>query len=925
MLGIRCMTALSISAVFVCAHSASGQISGAHPSIAPNNVKEKSVENVQQVLGGISDPDGASFVNWESPHVNPIDITPNGLRILAVNTADNRLEVFRLNSDGYLEPYASIPVGLDPVSVRARNNVEAWVVNHISDSISVVNLTTLRITRTIRTGDEPADIVFAGTPKRAFVSISQFNQLEVYDPNDLTASPQIVPIEGEDPRALATDGTRVFAAIFESGNGTTVLNEVLVSSPDLNPYPGDPNPPPNDGSAFDPPLTSGLETPPPVSMIVKKQSNGMWVDDNNGDWSTAVFWDLHDHDVAIINADTLNVTYATGLMNILMNLSVHPTTGKVVAIGTEAHNEIRFEPNLNGVFSTVMTASFDPTGPDTPFAVLLNPHMPVPISGDFDKSETLGDPRGIDWLPNGNKGFVTGLGSNNVAVIGPNLARIGSPIAVGDGPTGVRVHPGRPLAFVVNKFDGSISMLNTTDHVEEQRLPFHDPTPTVIKTGRPHLYSTTINSMSGALSCGTCHVDGRMDQIAWDLGAPDGEMKAFNQQCTGGSPNCVNWHPMKGPMTTQTLVGIVNTEPLHWRGDREDLAAFSGAFVSLLGKETEPSPAEIDEFEAFAATMQAPPNPYRNIDGSLNTGVFNGGDAASGREIFNGTPTSLNCIACHALPTGTDSTILPPLMAEGITQNMKTAQLRNLYEKTGFEFFNFENARGFGFIHDGSIASLQDFINLPEVGVLDAQQKLDLEAFLLSLATDTHAGVGVQVSITNSGDALDGAQLAMLGEMLSIAEIGDVALVAKGFDDIGPRGWYLLGSGVYQSDHAGETAAHTDLLALASSAAPMSFTIVPAGTEVRIGVDRDEDGFFDADEVDACSNVADPTSTPDDPGCLSDFVGAPNGPDGDVNVFDLLRLLEDWGDVTTPANIDCQDDVNIFDLLQLLEDWGACP
>ena len=98
-------------------------------------------------------------------------------------------------------------------------------------------------------------------------------------------------------------------------------------------------------------------------------------------------------------------------------------------------------------------------------------------------------------------------------------------------------------------------------------------------------------------------------------------------------------------------------------------------------------------------------------------------------------------------------------MAEGITQNMKTAQLRNLYEKTGFQFFDNENNRWFGYIHDGSIASLMDFINLPEIGVLDPQQQLDLEAFLLSVAEDTHAGVGVHVTVTNTGDALDGAQL----------------------------------------------------------------------------------------------------------------------------------------------------------------------
>ena len=134
-----------------------------------------------------------------------------------------------------------------------------------------------------------------------------------------------------------------------------------------------------------------------------------------------------------------------------------------------------------------------------------------------------------------------------------------------------------------------------------------------------------------------------------------------------------------------------------------------------------------------------------------------------------------------------------------------------------------------------------------------------------------------------------------------------------------------MGSGVYQSDRADETATHGELLNFASAATPMSFVLVPAGTETRIGVDRDEDGFFDGDELDACSMADDAASTPEDPGCTSDFAGAPNGADGHVNVLDLLRLLQDWGESISPADVDCQNDVNVFDLLQLLEDWGACP
>src|SRR5262245_56230061 len=66
-----------------------------------------------------------SFVNWETAPVHPLDMTPDGTKLLLANTADNRLEIFSLTS-GTPVWTASVSVGLDPVTVRARTNTEAW-------------------------------------------------------------------------------------------------------------------------------------------------------------------------------------------------------------------------------------------------------------------------------------------------------------------------------------------------------------------------------------------------------------------------------------------------------------------------------------------------------------------------------------------------------------------------------------------------------------------------------------------------------------------------------------------------------------------------------------------------------------------------------------------------------------------------------
>jgi YVTN family beta-propeller protein len=118
------------------------------------------------------------FVHWESPQSHPLELTPSGGVLLAVNTADGQLEVFDVVK-GLPRRRGSVAVGLDPVSVRARSETEAWVVNQISDSVSVVDLPSMRVTRTILVGDEPADVVFAGSPERAFVSLARPSQLAV--------------------------------------------------------------------------------------------------------------------------------------------------------------------------------------------------------------------------------------------------------------------------------------------------------------------------------------------------------------------------------------------------------------------------------------------------------------------------------------------------------------------------------------------------------------------------------------------------------------------------------------------------------------------------------------------------------------------------------------------------------------------------
>jgi YVTN family beta-propeller protein len=141
-----------------------------------------------------------SHVNFEGKQTNPIRVSADGSRLFAVNTPDARVSVFDLSDPTQPALIVEVHVGIEPVSVNPRSNDEVWVVNEVSDSVSVVSVSRGIVTATLRVKDEPMDVVFAGN--RAFVSVGRRNELAVFDTNTREELARI-PLQGLNPRALA--------------------------------------------------------------------------------------------------------------------------------------------------------------------------------------------------------------------------------------------------------------------------------------------------------------------------------------------------------------------------------------------------------------------------------------------------------------------------------------------------------------------------------------------------------------------------------------------------------------------------------------------------------------------------------------------------------------------------------------------------
>src|SRR5437016_16560 len=491
----------------------------------------------------------------------PLRLSSDGTRLFAVNTPDARLSVFDVSQPSNPRLIAEIPVGVEPVSVNPRNNDEVWVVNEVSDSISVVSVSQRMVTDTIYVKDEPADVMFAGV--NAFVSASRKNLIAVFDATSHLLVTNIA-VFGENPRALAVNagGTKLYAAFALSGNHTTLIPPT--------------NAPPQQTNAT-PPMRPGLPPPPQVSLIVDA-SDPAWF--TQSPRTNVIKYTMPDNDVVEIDTTSFAITrYFTNVGTVNLALAINPATGELFVGGTDARNRTHFEPNLRSTFVTNQVSRVSPvSGIVTRYDLNPGSMAVTNISLSF-QTNALAQPTAIQFETDGASFWLAAFGSDRVAKVdatnpGNVLARVDiCPTAIGSavdpqnkrGPRGLALNSGGHRLYVLNRIANSLSIIDTVANAVLKEIPVgsFDPTPATIRQGRGFLYDAKLSG-NGTVACASCHVDAEMDLIAWDLGDPMGQLATNKATVVGtGVTNNVVQHPMKGPMTTQTLRGLNGQEPLH--------------------------------------------------------------------------------------------------------------------------------------------------------------------------------------------------------------------------------------------------------------------------------------------------------------------------------------------------------------------------
>jgi DNA-binding beta-propeller fold protein YncE len=896
------------------------------------------------------------FLTFESGQVRPLALSPDGTRLFAVNTPDNRLEVFDVVG-GSLVHAVSVPVGMEPVAVAARTNTEIWVVNHLSDSVSIVDLaaTPPRVVRTLLVGDEPRDILFAGTganlDERAFITTAHRGQHRTHssisgvtgagDPQlttedigradvwvfDATAlgttiggTPlRILTFFSDTPRALARNvsGDTVFVAAFHSGNRTTSVLEQVVCNGFASPsgcLPGVPNgvPPPDDNVFGDP--------APEIGIIIKFNGTN-WLDSLGRTWNQVVSFSLPDRDVFAVNANNFAAgNIFTSVGTILFNMIVNPSTGRLYVTNTELPNHVRFEgPGVHGgstvqghlsesritVINPALATDVSPKHLNK-HIVYADLHTDVGANHaliDAQKQHSLATPTQMAVSSNGAKLYLAAFGSAKIGVFDTvdiedaNFAANFNPVVespnyipTGGGPSGVVLDETNNRLYVLTRFDNSVRVINPDTKANLQTLALANPEPAAVVAGRQFLYDANVSSGNGEAACASCHIFGDNDNLAWDLGNPDDPLTDSNQPPATTQPTADNFHPMKGPMTTQTLRGLATHGGMHWRGDRitgffgtdlctepsgapcnEDFSFrnFIVAFEGLLGKHGTITPTQMQQFTDFALELRLPPNPVRNLDSSLTT------SQANGQTHFNVpvTDTLEECNGCHTLDPaqgffgtgGRESD-------EGLPQHAKVPHLRNAYTKVGMfgvpgEANHGAQIRGFGYLHDGAVDTLRRFVAAP-VFNLTATQELELEQFMLAFPSDLAPIVGQQVTLTSTNGGVVNPRIDLFetraGTAFSSLILGGAVtecdVVVKGNVGTDPVGWRresgtTPANTIYRDD-TNQTITGANLRLLATSQGPLTYTCAPPGSGTRMGIDQDRDLAFDG--LDNCAVLSNP-------------------------------------------------------------------
>jgi cytochrome c peroxidase len=203
-------------------------------------------------------------------------------------------------------------------------------------------------------------------------------------------------------------------------------------------------------------------------------------------------------------------------------------------------------------------------------------------------------------------------------------------------PRGILIGDDGSTAFVVNALDDSLTVIDMQRLEAVERIDLGGPKEiTQVRRGERLFHSADI-AFQRQFSCHSCHPDGHVDGITYDI-EPDGI----------GS----------NPVDNRSLRGILDTAPFKWTGKNPSLKRQCGPRLAVFFTRVEPfTPDELAAVESYISTIPRPPNRHRLLGADLSEAQRRGKVLFERTATNNGhlIPPDDRCVNCHFPPLYTD-------------------------------------------------------------------------------------------------------------------------------------------------------------------------------------------------------------------------------------------------------------------------------
>jgi len=518
----------------------------------------------------------------EVQYKNPVNLAfrPDGREVWAACEASGSVVVVDAARRAKV---AEIPVGGQATDlVFSPDGTTAYVTSRLNDSVVVIDVATRTVRRNLPVADEPHGIAVDPAGKTLFVMGTAFDAVSVVD-----------VATGKETKRLAASRNPWSAALSPDGKHLLVTNAL---------------------SRF-----VKFRTPPmsevTVLDVAREQVEDRWVVPES---------------------------------NLLLGVAWHPSGEFALATLNRTKNLVPMTRILQGWTIT------------NGIAVLWKGGRVDQVLLD-EPQRYFADVTDVAITPDGKKAFATSAGTDEVAVIdvgkllslvkrtsdedrrdvlpnwlGASAEFVVARIPVKSNPRGITVAPDGATAWVANTLDDSLSVIDVARDEVVARVDLGGARQrTHIRRGEQLFHSANI-TFQRQFACATCHPDGHVDGLTYDIEA-DG---------IGVSP-----------VDNRTLRGIYDTDPFKWEGTNATLARQCGARLAVFFTRLAPfTPEALRALNDYTVTIPRPPNRHRPLGARLTEAqrrgkvLFERSRTTDGREI----PPEGQCLFCHFPPYFTD-------------------------------------------------------------------------------------------------------------------------------------------------------------------------------------------------------------------------------------------------------------------------------